>query len=79
MDANGPVDLAAAPKQVAEREVGLDGFALDLEHLQEHLDGLVGLFVEQIVEAPDVARPELGRRSWSGAACQIPARGGGDR
>jgi hypothetical protein len=49
--ADRAVVLAAAAEQAAEREVQLDRLGVDLHHLDEGLDRLVGLLVEQEIEA----------------------------
>ena len=61
--ADGAVILAASPEQAAEREVQLDRLRVDLDHLDERLDRLVGLLVEQEIEPLEVGarqRPRLG-------------------
>ena len=63
MHADGAVILAAPAKQAAEREVQLDRLRVDLDHLDERLDRLVGLLVEQEIEPLEVGarqRPRLG-------------------
>jgi hypothetical protein len=54
VEANGPVDFAAAPEQVAERHVRFDRVLVDLGQFQKHLDGLVRLLVEQVIEPLEV-------------------------
>ena len=54
--ADRALDLAAPAEQAAQREVQLDGLRIDLDHLDERLDRLVGLLVEQEVEALEVRR-----------------------
>ena len=49
--ADRALDLAVPAEQDAEREVQLDGLRIDLDHLDERLDRLVGLLVQQEVEA----------------------------
>ena len=51
VDANRTVDFAATAEQAAEREMRFDGLVVDPNHLQEVLQGLIGLFVEQEVQA----------------------------
>ena len=62
MNANGPVHFAAATKQAAEREMGFDRLVVDANHLQEMLQGLVGLLVQQEVEAFQVVDIQRRRR-----------------
>jgi hypothetical protein len=45
--ADRAVVFAAPAEQTAEREVQLHRLRVDLDHLDEGLDGLVGLLVEQ--------------------------------
>ena len=54
--ADRPIDFAAAAEEIAEREMRLNGIAVELGELQEHLDRLVGLFVQQVVEAAEITR-----------------------
>src|SRR5688572_7455122 len=54
--ADRAVDLAAAAEEAAERELQLDRLRVLLGHLQERLDRLVGLLVQQEIEAPEVRR-----------------------
>ena len=59
VQADGAVDLAAAPEQVPERDLGFEGFLVQFGDVQEQLDRLVGLFVQQVVEAAEIRRGEL--------------------
>ncbi len=59
MHANRAIDFAAAAEQIAEREMRLDRIAIEFGQLQEYFDGLVGLLVEQIVQAAEVARRQF--------------------
>jgi hypothetical protein len=54
MDADGAIGFAAAAKQVAQREMQLDGLGIDARRLDEGLDGLVRLLVEQEVQALEI-------------------------
>ena len=56
MDAYGAIDLTAAAKSIAERQVRFDGLLLDLENLQEYLDRLVGTVFEEIIQPAQVVR-----------------------
>jgi hypothetical protein len=59
--ADGAVVLAAPAEQAAEREVQLDRLRVDLDHLDEGLDRLVGLLVQQEVEALEVGARQRAR------------------
>ncbi|ABA49950.1 hypothetical protein BURPS1710b_2989 [Burkholderia pseudomallei 1710b] len=54
MDADRPVRLAAAAKQVAEREVQLDRFGIELRDFDERIDRFVRLFVQQEIQAAKI-------------------------
>ena len=54
MHADCALDLAAAAKQRAQREMQLDGLRLDLDDLDERLDRLVRLLVEQEIQAFEI-------------------------
>ena len=63
--ADRALDFAAAAEQAAQREVQLDGLRIDLDHLDERFDGLVGLLVDEKVETPEVGggqRARLGQQ-----------------
>src|SRR4029077_3131943 len=60
-------------KQAAEREVQLDGLRVDLDHLDEGLDRLVGLLVQQEVEALEVRAGQRARLAHDLA--DVDARG----
>ena len=50
-----------------------DRIRIDFDQLEEDLDGLVGLFVEQVVEAAEiVARQRAG--ALAATPCVLPAR-----
>src|SRR5437764_4928281 len=59
--ADRAVVLAAPAKETAEREVQLDRLRIDLHHLDERLDRLVGLLVEEKVEALEVGARQRAR------------------
>src|SRR5213596_1144567 len=59
--ADRALGLAAAAEQAPEREVQLDRLRVDLDHLDEGLDRLVGLLVQQEVEAPEIRARQLPR------------------
>ena len=59
--ANRPFGLTAPAKQAAEGKMQLYGLRVELDHLDEGIDGLVRLLVEQEIEAAKVgARQRLG-------------------
>src|SRR6266700_3096423 len=59
--ADRPLGLPAPAKQAPQRKMQLDGFRIDLDHLDERLDRLVGLLVEQEVQALEVGARQLPR------------------
>ena len=52
--ADGPVDLAAAPVQAAERKVRVDRFVIELGEAEEHFERAIGLVVEQEPHALEI-------------------------
>ena len=83
VEADGAVDLAAAAEQAAQRHVGLHRVLVDLGQFQEHLDGLVGLLVEEVVQALEILVAEqlllLVGRAAPDRAGQPPAQVNRDR
>src|SRR3989304_3407890 len=72
--ANGAFGLAAPPEKAAEGKMQFDRFRIDADDLDESLDRLVGLLVEQKIEAL-----EIGARQIAGLRKQgifVEARGG---
>ena len=61
MHADGAVDFAAAAEEAAQRELQLDRLRVLLGDLQERLDRLVGLLVQQEVEAAEIRRRQRAR------------------
>ena len=53
------IDLATAAEQVSQRDLGLEGFLVQLGDMQEQLDGLVRLLVEQVVQAAEIGGGQL--------------------
>src|SRR5690606_34337308 len=43
VNANCTIDFTAPPEQAAKREMGFDGIAVDFDHLDEHIQGIVRL------------------------------------
>ncbi|MBN8905034.1 MAG: chemotaxis protein CheB [Rhodospirillales bacterium] len=52
--ANRPVELTAPTEQPAQREVQIDGFRFEFDDFEEGFDGLVGLLVEQEIQATKI-------------------------
>ena len=79
MNTDRTLDLATAPKQVPQREMGFDRITVDLEHLDEGVDRLVGLFVQEVVEPTKIDRTGFSDTGllWFAltAARSQPARG----
>src|SRR6266568_3699345 len=59
--ADRPLGLPAPAKQAPQRKMQLDGLRIDLDHLYERLDRLVGLLVEKEVQALEVGARQLPR------------------
>jgi len=59
--ADGAVVLAAPPEQAPQREVQVDRLRVDLHHLDERLDRLVGLLVEEEVEPLEIGARQRAR------------------
>src|SRR2546428_436341 len=64
--ADRPLGLPAPAKQAPQRKMQLDGLRIDLDHLDERLDRLVGLLVEQEVQALEVGARQLPRSYFKG-------------
>ena len=71
--ADRAVDLAVAAEQAAEREVQVDRLRIDLHDLDERLDRLVGLLVQQEVEAAEVRQRQRAR--FAQQVLDVDARG----
>ena len=71
--ADGAIDLALPAEQVAQREVQVDRLRIDLDHLDERLDRLVGLLVQQEVEAAEVRQRQRAR--FAQQVLDVDARG----
>src|SRR5690606_14092248 len=70
VQADGAVDLAAAAEQVAQGQLGLEGFLVQFGDVQEQLDRLVGLLVEQVVQAAEVG---AGKPADLGVTVALPS------
>ncbi len=80
--ADGAFDLALPAKQRTQREMKVDGLRVDLDHFDERFDGLVGLLVQQEVEAAEIRqrqRPRLPQQVLDVDARGDPAHGEEDR
>src|SRR3546814_1145604 len=56
VQADRAVDLATPAEKMPQRNLGLEGVLVQLRDVQEQLDRLVGLFVEQVVQAAEIGR-----------------------
>src|SRR5690349_19112950 len=76
MNTDGAVGLAAPAKQIAEREMQLDRFRVQLDDFDKRIDGLIRLLVQQKIEAAKI-RPRqvgaLGKQRLQVVACRDPA------
>ena len=83
VQADRAVDLAAAAEQMAERDLRLEGFLVELRDVQEQLDRLVRLLVEQVVQAAEIGRRQVAdlalAMQLAAASTDDPAREGGQR
>src|SRR3990170_6267108 len=59
--ADGAFSLAAPPEQAAQGKVQFDRLRIDPDHLDEGLDRLVGLLVEQKIEALEIRARQIAR------------------
>ena len=83
MNPDRAIHLAAAAVEIAQREMGLDRFAVDLQQLDEYFDRLVGLLVEKVVDPLEIAGSELLAgipvAITKAAPSDVPPRGGRQR
>src|SRR5690606_37768970 len=75
MDAGGAIKFAALAEQARKTEMGVDGVSVDVETADKNVDRLVGLFVEQEVEAAHVVVGEAGHAMTMTLATAQPAHG----
>ena len=54
MQTNGAIHFTATAEQITERQVGFHRIAVVLGEFEEHLDRLVLLFIEQVVQATKI-------------------------
>ena len=77
MQADRPVHLATPTEQMPQRNLGFEGFLVQLRDMQEQLDRLVRLFVQQIVQAAEIRGGQLadlaGAVALAAAAADHPA------
>ncbi len=70
---NGAIDFATAAEQVAQRDLGLEGFLVQLGDMQEQLDRLVRLLVEQVVQAAEISARQAADLGIAMALTAAPA------
>ena len=54
MNMNRPVYLAAPPEQITQRQMNFSGIPIHVGHSGEDLNGLIRLFINQIVQTFEV-------------------------
>ena len=54
MNSDCAIDLATAAVQVAERQMRFHVDIVDFQNVDEHLDRLVGLLVQQVIQTTEV-------------------------
>src|SRR5690606_8939611 len=79
VDAGSAVEFAALAEQARQAKVGIDGVGVDVEAADKNVDRLVGLFVEQEVEAAHVVVGETGQAITMALASAQSAHGVADR
>src|SRR3546814_9931194 len=67
------VDLATPAEKMPQRNLGLEGVLVQLRDVQEQLDRLVGLFVEQVVQAAEIGRRQPADLGVAVALAAAPA------
>ena len=73
MHADRAIDLALAAEQIAQREVQIDRLRIDLDDFDERLDRLVGLLVQQEIEAAEIRQRQRARLAQQ--VLDVDARG----
>ena len=74
VQADGAFDFAAPAQQVAKDDIGFDRIGVQVDHIDEQVDGLVRLLVEQVVDALEVmAWNRLGLMTLHVASRRPPA------
>ena len=79
MDADRPIHLPPPPEEAPQGQLHLGGLAVHLRQLDEDIDRLVGLVVEQVIEATEIGRVwrAAPARPLGTAQGRPPAGGGG--
>jgi hypothetical protein len=54
MDANRAIGLTPAPEKLTQGKVQFDGFRVDPNHINEGVNGTIGLIIQQKIEAPEI-------------------------
>ncbi len=76
MHANRAVGLTAAAEQITQREVQLNRFRVELDDFDKRIDRLVGLLIEQEIQAAEVRTRQVGafrQQRLEVVACGHPA------
>src|SRR3546814_4822388 len=73
VQADRAVDLATPAEKMPQRNLGLEGVLVQLRDVQEQLDRLVGLFVEQVVQAAEIGRRQPADLGVAVALAAAPA------
>ena len=59
MDTDRSLHLTPTAEQIAQRKMGFDRVAVDLQHLDKGIDRLVWLLVQQMIESAKIDRAGL--------------------
>ncbi len=54
MNTDGPFHFAPTTKQAAQGQMRLYGFTVHFQQLHKHVDGLVRLFIQQVIQSAKV-------------------------
>ena len=76
MHANRAVSLTAAAEQVTQRKVQLDRFRVEFDDFDKRVDRLIGLLIEQEIQATEVRTRQVGafgQQRLEVVACGHPA------
>ena len=76
MNSYRPLYFTAASEQAAQGEVCFNGIGGDLRHFDKHRNSLVGLFVQQVIQALKIAVAENLVALLFIAARQVPGPSG---
>ncbi len=66
VNADCTIELAAPPKEIAQRLMQLDRFRIELDDFDECIDRFVGLIVQQVIEAAKVRARQRGVIRFTG-------------